>query len=157
MMHIRARSAAIVGLLLAVAAAGCSSLFGPSGPRIQVSLIVQQSAVGVSSLTVDVGGHSVSLRAADTVGKRVDAILEAPEYGSQPVQVHLLTSAGDSLAAVAFSQSFQRRWTYGIGAVVSRVRPFGACVGTIRATALRTSPADTLFVMFGGLPSGAVC
>ncbi len=157
MIQIRARGAAIGGLLLAVVAAGCSSLFGPTGPRIQVSLTVQQAVAGVSSITVDVGGHSVSVRAADIERQRADAILEAPEYGTQPVQVRLLTSAGDSLAAVAFSQSFQRRYTYGIGAVVSRVRPFGVCVGTIRATALRTSPADTLFVMFSGLPSGAVC
>jgi hypothetical protein len=68
-----------------------------------------------------------------------------------------LSPTGDTLATLAFAQSFERGYSYGIGAIVSRVRPVGPCTGTVLATPLRTSPADTLFVAYAGIPTDAVC
>jgi hypothetical protein len=146
----------IAAFLVAMSGLACS-IFEPDGPRIQVSLIVQRELTGASSLSVDVGGRSVSVRAPDVLGTRSDAFLDASGFGSQPVQVRLLGSAGDTLATVTFSQSFERDYAYGIGAVVSRVRPVSPCSGTIVAASIRTSPADTLFVAYSGLPTDAVC
>jgi hypothetical protein len=156
-MTSRLKGSTIAMLFLATSGIASCSIFDPGGPRIQVSLIVQRTLTGASSLSVDVGGRSVSLRASDVVGGRTDRILDASGFGSQPVQVRLLGSAGDTLAAVTFSQSFERDYAYGIGAVVSRVRPIGPCAGTILAAPIRTSTADTLFVAYSGLPSDAIC
>ncbi len=157
MHHTGKRCSASRWLLLAVAGVACSLPFTPAGPRIQVSLAVYQAVTSAPSVTVDVGGRSVSLRASDIAGRSSGGALDASGFGVQPVQVRLLSNAGDTLATVAFSQDFQRGYSYGIGVIVSRVRPVGECVGTLLVTPLRASSTDTLFVAYSGIPSNAVC
>lgn len=152
------KCACLFSTLVMVAAAGaCSSTTATSGPRIEVSLTVQQPAASGSVLLVSVGGRSIELRASETLFQRKDTSLDADAFGTLPVLVTLMGMGADTLATVSFSQAYESGYGYGIGAVVSRSRPVGVCAGTVLATALRSSTSDTLFVSYAGLPHGAIC
>jgi len=148
------RCAAIV---IGVSGASCSALTGPSGPEISVSLTVQSPSASGAALLVTVGERDVSLRASASPSQRSDASLERGKFGTLPVRVVLLSSSADTLATVAFSQTFERGYTSWIGSFVSHARPLGFCTGTVVGAPLRTAPSDTLFVMYGGIPKGAIC
>ena len=147
----------VVGIAMGASGVACSSLAGPSGPEISVSLTVQQPSASGAALFVTVGGRDVSLRASASTSQRTDASLEPGKFGTLPVRVVLLSSSADTLATVSFSQTFERGYTSWIGSFVSHVRPLGFCTGTVVAAPLRTSPSDTLFVMYGSIPEGAIC
>ena len=53
--------------------------------------------------------------------------------------------------------AIERGYTSWIGSFVSHARPLGFCTGTVVGAPLRTAPSDTLFVMYGGIPKGAIC
>jgi hypothetical protein len=108
-------------------------------------------------LLVSVGGRSVSLRASDTPNRPVETSLKATGFGTFPVTVAVMGSGTDTLATVAFTQTFERGNRYGIGAVLSRIRPVGVCAGTVLAAPLRGAASDILFVSYSGLPEGALC
>lgn len=139
---------------------GCSSLTGPSSPTVNVSLEVQRPSASDAMLHVRVGGRDVVLRAAIPFS-RTDATLEVDQVGAVPVALTLLNGGGtDTLATIAYSQTLTKGYVHGIGAIVSRLRPAGACVGTVLGTPLRGASGDTLFVMYVSqkpLPKGSIC
>ena len=74
------------------------------------------------------------------------------------VNVHLELATGEVTEAVTWTP--QEDWQYGVTAVVSTRRPQGFCVSIVQAKPLPATPnstADTLFVLQGGAPKGAVC
>ena len=149
---------AVMTALMGLGAAACTSPGDPTGPRFEVSLLVHQPAGLSSTLHVDVGTSEASLRSPDTLFRLTATSLHVTGYGEKQVQVTLISSNhSDTLATVRFSENLRAGYQYGIGAVVSRVRPLGTCVGTVMATPLRNSPGDTLFVAYAGLPQGAIC
>jgi hypothetical protein len=68
------------------------------------------------------------------------------------------TSNGSVTGRVAWTP--QEDWQYGVTAVVDTIRPQGFCFHITQVTPLPASPgatADTLFMIHGGVPKGAVC
>ena len=134
---------------------GCSST-DPFGPTVEVSLDVRQPAALPSTLRIVVGTSNISLH-ADATSSAARTMMHVSGYGEQPVQVTLLGSQSEILATVSSSLHLQAGYQYGLGGMVSRVRPIGLCVSSIAALPLRNSPSDTLFVLYSALPKGAVC
>ena len=145
-----------MGVICALALAGCSTLSAPSGPKISVSLALQHSPAAPTMIRADIGGQRVEVTSSEpSPGRSTD--VRGRGYGATPVRVVLLTTDGDSLAAVAFSQLFQRDHNHWVAALVGQHRPVGHCIGTLVAAPLGAGGTDTLFVMYGSLPEGAVC
>ena len=74
------------------------------------------------------------------------------------VNVHLDLATGEVTEAVTWTP--QEDWQYGVTSVVAMHRPQGLCFSIVHATPLPATPnitADTLFILQGGLPKGAVC
>jgi len=44
-----------------------------------------------------------------------------------------------------------------VAALVGSQRPGRHCIGTLAVAPLRGGGADTLFVMYGSIPDGAIC
>jgi len=86
---------------------------------------------------------------------------EVPGRGTLPVQVALVTAAGDTLAAARVVFQLEPDYRFGLGLVTGRERPIGPCAGSALAVPIRGSDArraaDTLFIMHSALPNGAVC
>jgi hypothetical protein len=134
--------------------AGCPDLFGPGGPKLSVALNLQQPVTPAPILQADVGGRRVELRATSSSEVRTE--VRGPRYGEVPVRVALLAAAGDTLGSAAFSQLFQRDHAHWVVALVGMLRPRGHCIGELAVIPVRGT-ADTLFVMYGSIPEGAVC
>lgn len=145
----------LLSVVAGVFVGACSSV-DPSGPSVELSLNVGQPAALPSTMRVEIGSNSASLR-ADAPSGSARTVIHVSGYGQKAVQVTLVDSQSDTLATVSFPWNLQADYEYGIGAMVSRARPLGICVGTITATPLRNSPGDSLFVARLGMPKGAVC
>lgn len=141
----------LAGLLVAA----CSPT-DPLGPVVELSLVVQQPSVLPSTLNVEIGSSRTALHATSPLVS-ASTRLHVRAYGEQQVQITLVGNQADTLASVSLSQSLRSDYDYGIGVVVGQARPLGICVGPITATALRSSPGDTLFVASVGIPKGAIC
>jgi len=137
--------------------AGCGDLFGPDGPDVTVSLEVPPPTVSARALRVAIGEQSVEVPAPTAGGARAERHMRASGVGTQSVQVALVGPAGDTLAAAAFAQDFARHAQHWVAGLIGQQRPLGTCVGMIAVAPVRGSAADTLFVMYGGLPDGAIC
>ena len=147
-------AATFVGM---VGAVGCSDLFGPSGPPITLSFDVQSVAGTALVLRNDIGGQRVELAADQAHGGHASIDVRGGRYGNVPVHVTLLMASGDSVTAISFSQDFQHGYHHWVAARVGRQRPLGICVGTVMAAPIAAGSTDTLYVMYGGIPDGAVC
>ena len=146
-------------VLIAVlgAAAGCADILGASGPDVAVSLEPPPPAVAVRALRVAIDGYLTEVPAPAVGGARAERSLRVPGFGTKHVEVALVGTAGDTLAAVSFPQDFQRHFQYWVSGVVGQQRPLGNCIGSVTHVPLRSGAGDTLFVMAGGLPDGAIC
>jgi hypothetical protein len=144
------------GVICALTFAGCSTLFTPSGPKISVSMAVERPPTVPTVLRADIGGQRVELASTEP-GPPRSTDVRGRQYGLVPVRVALLTTDGASLAAVEFSQQFERDRNHWVAARLGQHRPLGHCIGTLVAAPLRQGGADTLFVMYGSLPEGAIC
>lgn len=137
--------------------AACTNLFGPDGPKTSVSLDLQRSMEPLPELRVWIDGQRIETLADVPGGGPAVVTIHGPRYGSVPVRVVLASTAGDTLATAEFMQEFRRGDLHWIAAEVGPRRPLGHCIGTLLVTPLRAQIADTLFVMHGGIPEGAVC
>lgn len=144
----------IAALAVAVAAA-CSSPSGPDAPRISVSLDLQAPITPAPVLAADIGGRRVEVPPAARAGES-GVEVRGPRYGEVPVRAALVGAAGDTLAAVAFTHRLARGAGHWVSALVGRHRPQGHCIGSVAVAPLRGA-SDTLFVMYGSIPDGAVC
>lgn len=148
----------IFGALVVAGAVGCSNLTDSDEPDVGISFErFGTSAIAGLTLGTDLGGRPVTLAAAPNERDRAQVAVRGPSYGAVPVRVALLSAAHDTLASVAFSQTFSRGNHHWVGGVVSVQRPLGTCVGSVAAAPIKGRAADSLFVMYGGLPAGAVC
>lgn len=83
-------------------------------------------------------------------------------HGELPVRVALVGPAGDTLASVSTALRLEPRYEFWIEIIAGRVqRPKGMCTGEIHAVSIGPGPQgplpDSLFVLTGGMPAGAVC
>jgi hypothetical protein len=147
--------ASIVSTAAVLALAGCSDSVAPAGPRLHVALSLQQPTAPTAVFRAHVGGELVEVRAEGLAESRRE--VRGSRYGDVPVRATLLTAAGDTLASVAFDQSFRRDHAHWVVARVGRRRPIGHCIGTLLVAPLRGADSDTLFLTYGGLPDGAIC
>lgn len=80
--------------------------------------------------------------------------------GSEVTVTVRIADASGPIAEVPVSWTTRKGWNYGVQAMVGSRRPQGFCVGVVNAMVLpqrgATGP-DSLFVMQGGLPNGALC
>lgn len=108
-------------------------------------------------LRSDIGGRHVDLAADPAHGGHASVDVRGPRYGNVPVNVTLFTASGDSIVAVSFSQDFQHGFRHWVAALVGSQRPLGICTGTVLAAPVTAGGADTLYVMYGKIPDGAIC
>ena len=138
-----------------LALAGCSDPAAPGGPKLSVALYLQQPTAPASVFRAHVGDQLVEVRAAGPAEGRQE--VRGARYGDVPVRATLLTTAGDTLASVAFDQQFERDHAHWVVARVGRIRPIGHCIGTLMLAPLPGASSDTLFVTYGSIPEGAIC
>jgi hypothetical protein len=146
---------AAVGALLPVSSEHQQARSG--GDTITVSFEPPPINLGAVSLRAAIGDLQVELPAPAAGSPRAERSVQTPASGPVPVHVALLRGVDDTLAAVAFSQSFARGGQNWISATISLQRPVGSCVGRVEAVPLRSGRGDTLFVMHGSVPAGATC
>lgn len=151
----------MLGVAGTLALAGCSDVLGLGGPKIVVSVARQSNGGDPLLLQADIGGRRVEVESPRTLDDYDEEYREVrgPRFGDVRVQATVLTASRDTLATVEFTQGFRRGDQHWISAVVGPNRPEGFCIGDMVAAPLRTAPAgaDSLFVMYGGLPEGAIC
>ena len=145
----------LLSVLTASVVGACSST-DPLGPVVGVSIDARRSPVLPTTLRVEIGTTSAALH-ADATSMAAQGRMHVFGYGTKPVMVTLLGSQWETLATVSFTEDLQPGYDYGIGGFVSRSRPLGLCYNNASAVARSTSPGDTLFVLYGGVPKGAVC
>ena len=157
----RAAFAMVLGLGLI----GCSGSFGSDGPDISISGQLERPVTEPPTLQVDISGHETIIQ-LHQAGSRpvISREIHGPRYGNVPVHVALLSSSGESLAAVDFTQLFERGNNHWVSAIVGVRRPGGHCIGTVEVAPLPADAfpgtigaPDTLFVMHGRIPKGAIC
>src|SRR5688572_7450454 len=149
-------SIAGLAILLALTIGGCD-LLDPSGPLISVSYSPHPSLDVPTELRVVISGRRVQIPASTGATAPRAVQIRGHWYGETPTRVALLDAEGDTLAAVAFTHHLSRNSDHWVSARVGIERPLGFCIGTIAAARLRAPSADTLFVMYGGIPEGAIC
>jgi hypothetical protein len=136
---------------------GCSGLFGPSGPPINVSFAVESVVGSAFAVRNEIGGRRVVLTADPVRGGHASTDVQGPRFGDVPVQVTLLTTGGDSVTAVSFSQNFQHGSHHWVAARVGRHRVLSVCASSVLAAPLSAASTHTLYVTYGGIPDNAVC
>jgi hypothetical protein len=52
---------------------------------------------------------------------------------------------------------FRHGYQHWVAALVGPQRPLGICIGAVVTSPLTVGSADTLFVMYGNIPDGAIC
>ena len=133
----------------------CLEVFGLEDSDVTVSLAMRRNWESPPILHVYIEGSRPIALAGQRDGNRVERRV-APRLGARFVVLRLLSSDGDTLASTEYSQSFKRGSAHWVALVVGQDRPIGHCIGTLLA--IPTSlEADTAFVMYGGLPHGAIC
>src|SRR5688500_623913 len=152
-------------LLSAVALLACSGSAGPDGPDISLHALVDRTVAQPPLLRVEIGGRVRTIEAY-VAGFRPGLTTEirGPRYGEVPVHVTLLSSGGAPLAAVGFTQEFERDNNHWVTAQIGTQRPGGFCIGAVEVAPLPVGAfpesgavQDTLFVMHGRIPKGAIC
>ena len=141
--------------LAALTAAACRSASGPDAPEVTVSIGVQHPATMSALLRTRLGPRVVDLTLVNAGG--ASRVVRAPGTGAVPVSVVLVTPDSDTLAAVSFTHQFEPDADHWVRTYVGRNRDPYFCEGAVLRTALRGSTTDTLFVMHGSLPHGAIC
>ena len=142
----------------------CSGLFSPDGPEIAISADLDRAVAEPPVVRMDIGGKRVTVSPATDEMPARSREIRGPRYGAVPVLVSLIGADGDSLAAVAFTHHLARDNDHWVSAIIGLHRPGGFCLGSLalkplRANAFPESSAtpDTLFVVYGGIPKGAIC
>jgi hypothetical protein len=153
-----------VGVASMLGLAACSDLFGGHRPRVVVSVDAPAAAAGRLVLQADIGGRRVRVTSVRPGVERASVEVRGPRLGAVPVRVTLETAAGENLGAVTFTHRLERDNAHWVSGLVATRRPVGHCIGEVVATPLRAvataaglTASDSLFVMYGRIPEGAVC
>lgn len=151
----------IGGALIAACAltvSACTNPSGPIWPKLTASISMQHPTSEPPTLRADIGGRQIQLTPPAEAGSYASTTVPGLRYGEVPVRVALLTTSGsDTLAAASFTQRLTRDHDHWITAVVGLNRPIGMCIGQLEVVPLRGEGADTLFIMHGSIPEGAIC
>jgi hypothetical protein len=147
-----------------LAATGCSDLFGSSGPEVYLSLDAQRALPAPVTLRVEANGRATELAASVPVDEQPPTYYKPGRYGDTPVQLELRSASGALIAELEFTQEYRRDHSHWLVVGLGTSRPIGLCIGTLTAIALppgaldgNPASADSMFVMRGSLPDGAVC
>ena len=144
--------------LAAVAIAGCSDLFDSDEPTFSVGFELEHGLAVSTVLHADIGRRNIRIAAPEPgLGRTRSTLVRGVRAGVVPVRLTIVTTSGDTLATMQYSQKLERDHDHWVTAQIGLRRPFGFCFGVPSATPLRPDNADTLFVTAGGLPRGAVC
>jgi hypothetical protein len=140
----------MAALLISWAAAGCSIVSGPEKPDLQLGFDIEQGSLQNLHLEIDVGGDTFHLDGSRLIDGR------APREGDLPVTVRLLLD-GQVLAQTSFDQTFDADYDHWVHGHLGSQRPMGICIGVLSVAPVGPPVADTLFLMHGSIPKGAVC
>jgi hypothetical protein len=130
---------------------GCGSVVGPDGPDVTITLEVDAAATAPLHFVVRIAGSQFGIDSAGSISVR------APHAGDLPVDVQLLSESGETLAAASLTHSFADGFDNWIYAKVGGSRPVGLCIGRLTVVPVDAPVSDTLFLMDGSLPKGAIC
>jgi hypothetical protein len=73
-------------------------------------------------------------------------------------EVRLLANVrGDTLGSASFTHRFESDRRHWISAQLDTTRPVGFCFGELLAIPLSPARTDSMYVMFGSIPEGAIC
>ena len=156
---------ALLAMLAGLASVGCSRSLGSDGPDISISGHLDRSVLEPPTLHVEIGRRETIFHLHELGSRPVmSREIHGPRYGDVPIHVALVAGNGTPLAAVEFVQEFERGSNHWVTAVVGLHRPGGHCIGTLEVAPLpanafpeTTGGPDTLFVMHGSIPKGAIC
>jgi hypothetical protein len=159
------RPTARLPLLAALLAlAGCSDLLGSSGPQVYLSLGTQRALPAAVTLRVEANGHAAEVATIGPVDEQPPSYFNPGRYGETPVQLELRGASGTVIGTFEFTQEFQRDVHHWLVVALGTSRPIGLCIGTLTAVGLpagaldgNPASADSMFVMRGSLPEGAIC
>jgi hypothetical protein len=154
----------IVAVITALGASSCVTAqaalqlgYSASGQYASASLYRADITQGGLSQTVHgLSMQSEALPSGYLSATSDDIRLRAGEAAT--VKVHLELATAEVTEIVSWTP--QEDWQYGVTSVVATHRPQGFCFSIVHATPLpatANSTADTLFILQGGLPKGAVC
>ena len=145
-------------MLATLAVAACSGLFDSDEPTFSVGFELEHALPVPTVLHADVGRYNIRITAPEPgLGRARSTLVPRARAGTVPVRLTVLTTSGDTLATMQFTQELERDHDHWVTAQIGRQRPFGFCFGTPSATPLRSDNTDTLFVIAGGLQRGAIC
>lgn len=143
---------------LVISMSGCG-LFD-AGPALSISLYSEVDLPPGHVFEVTVARDSHRLQLGTDRHTRFDMKREAPRTGELDVAARLLSPSGDILAETAFPQRYRQGSNHWVSAWIGTRRPIGHCIGSLEIIEIAPPMAvgaDTLFVMYGSLPHGAVC
>ena len=156
---------AMVALILALGSSACGTgpyarlQLGYSAPGQYASTSLYRADVAQSGYSQVVHGSSMQSQALPSgYLSATSRAIRLRAGDAATVNVHLALPTGEVTEAVTWTP--QEDWQYGVTAVVATHRPQGFCLSIVHARPLPAtlnSTADTLFILQGGLPKGAVC
>ena len=155
-MNQKAKLRQWIAVAAVLAVAGCSLVSQSDGPVISTSLNVGPTGTQPLRLVINIDGRQNELFADEANSWHTALDVNAVHTGAQPVTVMLRAANGDSLAGASFTENYQSANSYWIAGVVNTRRPVGFCLGAVIVRPL-AGRADTLFILHGGLPNGAIC
>jgi hypothetical protein len=139
---------------------GCS-LTGPEQPDLSISLQSEVDLPPGAVFRVIIDGRTHDLELGSERDTRYSIDRRAPRAGEFAVAASLVNASQTTLAAASFVQEYVPDADHWVSAWVGERRPFGHCIGTLVpipiVVPLVAARADSMFVMYGRIPKGAVC
>ena len=152
----RRRAFVVVCCAAALVFAACLDVLALGDSDITLSLQMRRSWESPPVLHAYIEGSRPVTLTARRDGRRVERQLDPRRGGESLVVLRLMTGDGDTLASTRYTQSFERGKSHWVAILVGQDRPIGHCIGNLVAIPMRLA-SDTAFLMYGGLPHGAIC
>ena len=145
--------------LATILAVSACSILDPDGPDLSISVQPDVNLPASMSFHVTVGGDAHDLRLG-TERTRYGIERHAPRDGELNVSVALRDAADRTLAQASFDQVFKEGSDHWVSGIIGTRRPIGHCIGTLVVVPIIPPVAaggDSLFIMYGSIPKGAIC
>lgn len=130
------------------------------GPAVSISAYADVALPPGHVFEVTIAGVRHEVQMGSDRHTRYEINREAPRTGQLDVTARLRGPAGVSRAEGTFRQRFQDGSNHWVAGHVGTHRPVGHCIGSLLAIGIDPAPAagaDTLFILYGGIPNDAVC
>lgn len=118
---------------------------------VSITMSVSRTVTAPVRMRVEIADHEFRIDSVSVTHWQV------PRTGTLPIAVQLLSESDDTLATWSAMHDFDGGAEHWIAGQVGGPRPVGMCIGSLTAVPVGAPVSDTLFVMHGSLPSGAVC